>query len=224
MKRGKKYVEAAKNIDRTAQYDVAEAVSLVKKAAVAKFDETMVLELRNHELLMFARSEQQCIARSVSRDGGRSWSDGARTDLVAPSSRFFIARLPSGSVLRISNNHPEERRNLTAFLSDDDCWTWKYSLLLDEREPVSYPDAAMSSDGTIRILYDRGRTTDKEILFARISEEDIRRGAPGDQTILKHLVSKAPTRPYDGLLFQQEQERDEQWLEQYKLFNRAGGK
>lgn len=190
----------------------------------AKFDETMVLELRNHELLMFARSEQQCIARSVSRDGGRSWSDGARTDLVAPSSRFFIARLPSGSVLRISNNHPEERRNLTAFLSDDDCWTWKYSLLLDEREPVSYPDAAMSSDGTIRILYDRGRTTDKEILFARISEEDIRRGAPGDQTILKHLVSKAPTRPYDGLLFQQEQERDEQWLEQYKLFNRAGGK
>ena len=31
MKRGKKYVEAAKNIDRTAQYDVAEAVSLVKK-------------------------------------------------------------------------------------------------------------------------------------------------------------------------------------------------
>ena len=41
MKRGKKYVEAAKNIDRTAQYDVAEAVSLVKKAAVAKFDETI---------------------------------------------------------------------------------------------------------------------------------------------------------------------------------------
>ena len=38
MKRGKKYVEAAKNIDRTAQYDVAEAVSLVKKVAAAKED------------------------------------------------------------------------------------------------------------------------------------------------------------------------------------------
>mgnify|MGYP000808295911 CR=1 FL=1 len=46
MKRGKKYVEAAKNIDRTAQYDVAEAVSLVKKAAVAKFDETIELHIR----------------------------------------------------------------------------------------------------------------------------------------------------------------------------------
>ena len=46
MKRGKKYVEAAKNIDRTAQYDVAEAVSLVKKAAVAKFDETVEAHIR----------------------------------------------------------------------------------------------------------------------------------------------------------------------------------
>ena len=46
MKRGKKYVEAAKNIDRTAQYDVAEAVSLVKKAAVAKFDETIEAHIR----------------------------------------------------------------------------------------------------------------------------------------------------------------------------------
>ena len=41
MKRGKKYTEAAKMIDRAAQYDVAEAVSLVKKTAVAKFDETV---------------------------------------------------------------------------------------------------------------------------------------------------------------------------------------
>ena len=46
MKRGKKYVEAAKNIDRTAQYDVAEAVSLVKKAAVAKFDETIEAHIK----------------------------------------------------------------------------------------------------------------------------------------------------------------------------------
>ncbi|MGN0290462.1 MAG: 50S ribosomal protein L1 [Lachnospiraceae bacterium] len=46
MKRGKKYVEAAKGIDRATQYDVAEAVSLVKKAAVAKFDETIEAHIR----------------------------------------------------------------------------------------------------------------------------------------------------------------------------------
>ena len=46
MKRGKKYVEAAKAIDRGNLYDVAEAVSLVKKTAVAKFDETIEAHVR----------------------------------------------------------------------------------------------------------------------------------------------------------------------------------
>ncbi|MEY8515819.1 50S ribosomal protein L1 [Lachnospiraceae bacterium 29-84] len=46
MKRGKKYVEAAKAIDRAVQYDTAEAISLVKKAAVAKFDETVEVHIR----------------------------------------------------------------------------------------------------------------------------------------------------------------------------------
>ena len=46
MKRGKKYVEAAKAINRTTLYDVAEAVSLVKQTAVAKFDETVEIHIR----------------------------------------------------------------------------------------------------------------------------------------------------------------------------------
>ena len=46
MKRGKKYTEAAKAIDRTMQYDTAEAISKVKAAAVAKFDETIEAHIR----------------------------------------------------------------------------------------------------------------------------------------------------------------------------------
>jgi len=46
MKRGKKYIEAAKLIDRANLYDAEEAVSLVKKAAVAKFDETVEAHIR----------------------------------------------------------------------------------------------------------------------------------------------------------------------------------
>ncbi len=46
MKRGKKYQDAAKLIDRSVQYDVAEAVSLVKKSATAKFDETVEVHIR----------------------------------------------------------------------------------------------------------------------------------------------------------------------------------
>ncbi len=46
MKRGKKYNESAKLIDKTKVYDVNEAVSLVKKSAVAKFDETVEAHIR----------------------------------------------------------------------------------------------------------------------------------------------------------------------------------
>ena len=46
MKHGKKYVEAAKDIDRTKLYEHNEAVAAVKKAAVAKFDETIEVHIR----------------------------------------------------------------------------------------------------------------------------------------------------------------------------------
>lgn len=46
MKRGKKYVEAAKLVDRTALYDVDEAIAIVKKASSAKFDETVEVHIR----------------------------------------------------------------------------------------------------------------------------------------------------------------------------------
>ena len=46
MKRGKKYQDAVKAYDRAAQYDVADAIDIVKKNATAKFDETIELHLR----------------------------------------------------------------------------------------------------------------------------------------------------------------------------------
>ena len=46
MKRGKKYVEAAKLYDKLTQYDKEEAVAIVKKLSVAKFDETIEAHIR----------------------------------------------------------------------------------------------------------------------------------------------------------------------------------
>ena len=46
MKHGKKYVEAAKQYDKQTQYDTAEAMALVKKLSVAKFDETIEAHIR----------------------------------------------------------------------------------------------------------------------------------------------------------------------------------
>ena len=46
MKRGKKYQDAVKAFDKQNLYDVEEAISIVKKNATAKFDETIELHLR----------------------------------------------------------------------------------------------------------------------------------------------------------------------------------
>ena len=46
MKHGKKYNETAKLVDRATQYEPAEAIALVKKTAVAKFDETVEIHSR----------------------------------------------------------------------------------------------------------------------------------------------------------------------------------
>ena len=46
MKHGKKYTEAAKLIDRATFYELEDAVSLVKKSATAKFDETVEIHIR----------------------------------------------------------------------------------------------------------------------------------------------------------------------------------
>ena len=46
MKHGKKYNEAAKLVDRSQLLEPAEAVSIVKKTATAKFDETVEVHIR----------------------------------------------------------------------------------------------------------------------------------------------------------------------------------
>lgn len=46
MKKGKRYVEATKLVDRSNLYDVNEAVDIVKKSASAKFDETVEAHIR----------------------------------------------------------------------------------------------------------------------------------------------------------------------------------
>lgn len=46
MKHGKKYTEAAKLVDRAVMYEPEDAIALVKKTAVAKFDETIEAHIR----------------------------------------------------------------------------------------------------------------------------------------------------------------------------------
>ena len=134
----------------------------------------MAYQLEDGTIRMLARCEGGELAESYSYDDGKSWTDGKLSGIVSPSSRFYVSRTPTGRVLLVLNDAPV-RRNMTVKLSEDDGKTWKYSLSIDERADVSYPEADFY-DGKIYVTYDCGRKTDNEILLVTLTEDDIING------------------------------------------------
>jgi predicted neuraminidase len=147
------------------------------------FDEHMFVQLNNQKLWMLARTKYKTNSmwESFSSDFGHTWSEANQSPIKHINSRFHIRRLLSGRLLIVKHGSeietaPESRSHLSAFLSVDDGATWSSSLLLDERDGVSYPDVTQGTSGTIYISYDRNRDTDGEILLSRITEKDIEEG------------------------------------------------
>ncbi len=159
-----------------------------------QFDEHMFVELDDGRLWMLVRTNYG-IAETFSTDQGATWSEPKPSSIQNPSARFHLRRLASGRTLLVKNGPLDQRTGrvrMTAHLSEDEGRTWKGSLMLDEREGVSYPDGFQAPDGSISIIYDRERAKEREILMARFTEEDILAGqvvSPGSR--LKVLVSKA---------------------------------
>ena len=140
------------------------------------FDEGMAYVMKNGNVRALFRDNHGKIVESISRDGARTFEDAHQTDITAPSSRHFVARTPSGRVLLVHNDHAKDRTNMTVKLSCDDGRTWQYSVCLDTRENLSYPDADFYGD-KIYLVYDRERMGAREVIFACFSEEDIINGA-----------------------------------------------
>lgn len=177
------------------------------------FDEHMIVEKMDGTLWMLVRTFDG-IGESFSTDGGYTWTPGRDSHIDGPCSRFHIRRLKSGRLLMI-NHHDFEHRidlddimsqgdvkswkgrsHLTALLSEDDGKTWPYTLLLDKRDEVSYPDAKEADDGYIYVTYDWERVKQREILMARFTEEDIIKGKiESDGGKLRVLVNKALGQP-----------------------------
>ena len=137
-----------------------------------------------------AAGQYVSIMRSL--DGGKTWTDGENTDIPNPSTRLCLLRLKSGRVLLINQMDSKKRTAMTALLSEDDGKTFPYALLLDNGENNSYPDAVQSEDGTIYLIWDRGRQSAREIVCARITEDDILAGKiVDDGSYCYNIVSKA---------------------------------
>ena len=143
--------------------------------------EHMALERNDGTLWMMMRTGKG-LMESFSKDKGFTWTPPAPPrQIKACISRFSFMRLASGRFLLVKNGTavdvaPASREKLSAYISEDEGETWKGPLVLDDRKEVSYPDAFQFPDGAIGLTYDRCRSSDAEILFARFTEEDVLAG------------------------------------------------
>mgnify|MGYP002132401368 CR=1 FL=1 len=163
------------------------------------WDEHSFIERKDGSLWMVARTGKGPM-QSFSKDVGKTWSTPTAVEIFShPVSRLHLRKLASGRLLLVKHGETIDtnrgRKQLSAWLSDDEGKTWQGGLMLDERDGVSYPDGFQTPDGTIYISYDHNRSTDGEILLARFTEEDIlAKKLIGPKSKLKMLISR-PLKP-----------------------------
>ena len=100
MFRGKKYQDAAKQIEKNTQYDAAEGFGLICKTASAKFDETVELHVK---LGVDSRHADQQVRGAIVLP--------ARTSAFSSSPRATRLRLPRLPALTMSARWTSSRRS-----------------------------------------------------------------------------------------------------------------
>ena len=146
----------------------------------SEYGEHSVIELKNGDLWMCSRTKALGLYEGVSSDGGRTWRKFRDPSLKFTNSRPYAMRLKSGRILLVKNGAIDEncgRKKLSAYLSDDECRTWKGGLLL-EASGSEYPCACEDENGVIRVVYDRCRYESADVSMATFTEEDVLAGRP----------------------------------------------
>jgi len=151
------------------------------------FDENTIVEA-DGKLYMTIRCEDS-IKYSVSEDNGVSWSEPVKL-MDHCSSRSYLAKLPSGNFVLVTNDDAKDRKNMTAFLYDEGFSNLKGKLLLDAKCAVSYPAGHVDTDGRIYVAYDYNRYVEEEIYYASFTEEDILNGKFSENSFTAKLVIK----------------------------------
>lgn len=142
-------------------------------------NECQVVELADDRggLLLDMRSyrENNCRAQSISRDGGKTWTEPRDVpELVEPVCQASLIRVSwpdrgQPGILAFSNPADAKRRvNMSVKFSTDDGGQWSDGVTL-HAGPSAYSCLAALSGGTVACLYERGEKSAYEsIVLARI--------------------------------------------------------
>ncbi|MCE5324380.1 glycoside hydrolase [bacterium] len=103
-------------------------------------DDPAVVELKDGRVMMLVSTELGCLAKSYSKDQGKTWTRPVRVrELVAPKTPATIARIPAtGDLLLVWNYNTTECYPLNSMISKDDGKTWSNLRVIDDSNNSSY--------------------------------------------------------------------------------------
>jgi sialidase-1 len=156
---------------RNAYSDDAGKTWKVGQSLGAGTDESHAVELKDGTILQNIRDGYtRLVARSP--DGGITFSDPEPDPaLIDPKCNAGIAHFKRGrqDILIFTNAASRKRENLTVRLSFDGGHTWPNAKIL-AAGPAGYSTVVPLRDGTIAVLYERGkRSSSERITFARFN-------------------------------------------------------
>ncbi len=117
--------------------------------------EPACIELRDGRVLMLMRTQLGGQYRSISTDGGETWSPPTPTPLTGTAAPVSISRVPgTGDLLAIWNHNPGagHRNPLTAAISRDEGETWEHFKNLEDRQGDQWAYPAVTWVGDLALV------------------------------------------------------------------------
>ncbi|MEM9480221.1 MAG: sialidase family protein [Verrucomicrobiota bacterium] len=130
-----------------------------------------ILRYEDGRMQVLCRSQEETVAQSWSKDGGKTWGPVTATSLPNPNSGTDAVTLADGRQLLVYNHtakrgpFPSNRNMLNVALSDDG-EQWRPILTLEkaEKSEYSYPAVIQASDGKVHITYTWKRRSVKHVV------------------------------------------------------------
>lgn len=119
--------------------------------SAGKSYEPACVELKNGDVLMLLRTGLGGQYKSISKDGGESWSEPIATPLVGTAAPVSISRVPtSGDLLAVWNRNPGsgKRNPLVAGISKDEGETWTHVRAVEDAADDAWAYPAVTWIGT----------------------------------------------------------------------------
>jgi len=136
-------------------------VRLSKDDGYRGFAENSVVELADGRMVMIVRADRMggVLYQCESRDGGRTWSEMAATEIPNPGSKATLYYLGGNAVALLHNPNAKVRNPLSLWVSFDGMRTWGYRRdLVRSAGRLNYPDGFVSRDRKyLHFAYDDNR-------------------------------------------------------------------